>query len=67
MNIIFLTLAVSIILALAFLVAFIWATKKGQYDDLTTPSQRMLIEDFETKKNHSKEDTINGRDERSRQ
>ena len=67
MNIIFLTLTVSIILALVFLVAFIWATKKGQYDDLTTPSQRMLIEDFETKKNHSKEDTINGRDERSRQ
>ena len=67
MNIIFLTLTVSIILALAFLVAFIWAVKKGQYDDLTTPSQRMLIEDFETKKNHSKEDTINGRDERSRQ
>ena len=67
MNIIFLTLAVSIILALIFLVAFIWAAKKGQYDDLTTPSQRMLIEDFETKKNHSKEeDTVNGRDERSR-
>jgi cbb3-type cytochrome oxidase maturation protein len=67
MNIIFLTLAVSIILALTFLVAFIWATKKGQYDDLATPSQRILIEDFETKKNHSKEDSINGRDERNRQ
>jgi cbb3-type cytochrome oxidase maturation protein len=63
MNIIFLTLAVSIILALIFLVAFIWAAKKGQYDDLTTPSQRMLIEDFETKENHNKEDTVNGRDE----
>lgn len=67
MNIIFLTLAVSMILALIFLIAFIWAAKKGQYDDLTTPSQRMLIEDFETKKNHTKEDTVNGRDERSRQ
>jgi cbb3-type cytochrome oxidase maturation protein len=67
MNIIFLTLAVSIVLALIFLIAFIWAAKKGQYDDLTTPSQRMLIEDFETKKNHTKEDKVNGRDERSRQ
>ncbi len=68
MNIVFLTLAVSIILALIFLVAFIWSAKKGQYDDLTTPSRRMLIEDFETKKNHNKkEDTVNGRDERSRQ
>ena len=67
MNIIFLTLAVSIILALIFLIGFIWAARKGQYDDLTTPSQRMLIEDFDTKKNYSKEDTVNGRDERSRQ
>jgi len=48
MNIIFLTLGVSIAIALIFLSAFIWATKKGQYDDLTTPSQRMLLDDYET-------------------
>ena len=53
MNILFLTLAISLVLALFFLIGFIWATRKGQYDDLTTPSQRMLIDDFETKKNHS--------------
>jgi cbb3-type cytochrome oxidase maturation protein len=51
MNIIFLTLGISITLALIFLIAFLWATRRGQYDDLTTPSQRMLIDDFETKRN----------------
>lgn len=47
MNIIFLTLGASIAMALIFLLAFIWATKKGQYDDITTPSQRMLVDDYE--------------------
>ena len=58
MNIIFLTLGVSIAIALIFLSAFIWATKKGQYDDLTTPSQRMLLDDYEitkTKKDEKEE------------
>ncbi len=58
MNIIFLTLGVSIAIALLFLGAFIWATKKGQYDDLTTPSQRMLLDDYEiteTKKDEKEE------------
>lgn len=58
MNIIFLTLGVSIAIALIFLTAFIWATKKGQYDDLTTPSQRMLLDDYEiteTKKDEKEE------------
>jgi len=49
MNIIFLTLGVSIFIAIVFLAAFIWATRKGQYDDLETPSHRMLLDDYETK------------------
>ena len=58
MNIIFLTLGASIAMALVFLVAFIWATKKGQYDDLKTPSERMLLDDYEIKetKKDEKED-----------
>lgn len=59
MNIIFLTLGVSLAIALLFLGAFIWATKKGQYDDLTTPSQRMLLDDYETKQTKDdKEDQV---------
>ena len=49
MNIIFLTLIISLILALTFLAAFIWASRGGQYDDLITPSHRILIDDLEKK------------------
>lgn len=61
MTIIFLTLGISIAMALVFLIAFIWATKKGQYDDLTTPSERMLLDDYEikeTKKDEKEEKVI---------
>jgi len=45
MNIIFLTLGVSIAIAVSFLFAFIWAARNGQYDDLETPGHRMLLDD----------------------
>ena len=48
MNIIFLTLGVSIAIAVVFLAAFVWATGRGQYDDLETPSRRMLLDDYES-------------------
>ena len=59
MNIIFLTLGVSITIAIIFLIAFIWATRKGQYDDLETPGHRMLLDDIETEDKNIKntEDT----------
>ena len=49
MIIIFMTLALSIVLSLVFLIVFVWTTRKGQYDDLKTPSYRMLIDDYEQK------------------
>lgn len=45
MNIIYMLLAISIIVALVFFVAFIFSVKNGQYDDTYTPSIRMLFED----------------------
>jgi cbb3-type cytochrome oxidase maturation protein len=45
MNMIFMLLGFSIILALVFLVAFLWASKSGQNDDLYTPSVRILFDD----------------------
>lgn len=48
MNIIFLTLGVSIAIAVVFLAAFVWATGRGQYDDLETPSHRILLDDYES-------------------
>jgi len=45
MNMIFLLIGISILLALIFLVAFFWASKSGQHDDTYTPSIRILFDD----------------------
>ncbi len=48
MKIILLLIAISMLVALGFLVAFFWAVRSGQYDDDYTPSVRIL---FDEKKN----------------
>ncbi len=48
MNIIFLLIIVSLLIAVGFLAAFIWAVKSGQYEDDYTPSVRMLFDDKPT-------------------
>ncbi len=45
MSVIFLLIEVSIVVALAFLGAFIWAQNKGQYEDDYSPSVRILYDD----------------------
>lgn len=45
MSIIYMLLAISVVVALVFFVAFILSVKKGQYDDTYTPSVRMLFDD----------------------
>lgn len=45
MSVIYLLLALSIIVALIFFIAFIISVRNGQYDDSYTPSVRMLFED----------------------
>lgn len=45
MKIIFVMIAVSFVIALFFLVAFLWSVKSGQYEDTYGPSARMLFED----------------------
>ena len=42
MNVIYVVLPVAIVLAIGFVAAFIWATRNGQYDDMDSPSVRML-------------------------
>jgi cbb3-type cytochrome oxidase maturation protein len=54
MSVIYMLLAVSIIIAIVFFIAFILAVKKGQYDDSYTPSVRMLFEDELVKENSKK-------------
>ncbi|WP_317124796.1 cbb3-type cytochrome oxidase assembly protein CcoS [Aureibaculum luteum] len=45
MDIIFVMIAVSILIAVIFFILFIKSVKSGQYDDMYTPSVRMLFED----------------------
>ena len=45
MKIIFLLIIVSLIVALGFLGAFLWAVRNGQYDDDYSPAVRILFDD----------------------
>ncbi len=57
MEILFLLIGVSLLVAIGFLAAFFWAVKDGQYDDDYTPSVRILF-DEEVKQRPSKNSGI---------
>jgi cbb3-type cytochrome oxidase maturation protein len=40
----FVLIGFSLLVALGFLIAFLWSVKKGQYDDDYTPSVRILFD-----------------------
>jgi cbb3-type cytochrome oxidase maturation protein len=44
MSIIFLLLPLALGMALAFVVAFVWATRTGQFDDMDTPPIRAVLD-----------------------
>jgi len=48
MSVLIILILVSLIVAVGFLVAFVWSVKAGQYDDDYTPSVRMLFDDKTT-------------------
>lgn len=45
MEIMTILLPLALLLGGFFIFAFIWSTRKGQYDDLETPRFRMLLDD----------------------
>jgi cbb3-type cytochrome oxidase maturation protein len=47
--VIFVLIAVSMVVAGGFLIGFLWAVKKGQYEDTYSPSVRILFDDEELK------------------
>jgi cbb3-type cytochrome oxidase maturation protein len=53
MSAIYLLIAVSLIVAVGFLMAFLWSVRDGQYDDSVSPSVRILLEDGPKKENNS--------------
>lgn len=54
MSVIYVLLTISIIVALVFFVAFIFAVKRGQFDDDYTPSVRILFDDELVKEKNTK-------------
>jgi cbb3-type cytochrome oxidase maturation protein len=47
MSVVILLVICSLLVSGGFLAAFLWATRRGQYDDMVTPSVRMLFDDNE--------------------
>lgn len=47
---------IAIALGVFFVGLFIWITKSGQYDDLDTPSKRMLLDDEDEYHEYKSED-----------
>lgn len=45
MSVLYVLIPVAAVFAAGAIVAFIWATRNGQFDDLDTPAVRMLFDD----------------------
>jgi len=59
MIVIFLLIPLSIVVAAAFLGAFIWAVHSGQYEDTCTPAMRLLFDERKIKQSLSPSDREN--------
>jgi cbb3-type cytochrome oxidase maturation protein len=44
-SVIFLVLPLALAIVLVAVVAFVWAARRGQYDDLDTPAMRAIFDD----------------------
>jgi cbb3-type cytochrome oxidase maturation protein len=47
-NVLAITIPVSLLLVVFFVIAFIMAVKRDQFEDLVTPAHRMLLDEDET-------------------
>ena len=47
MEVIFIILPLALLMAAGFLAAFCWSVHRGQFDDLDTPTHRVLFDDDE--------------------
>jgi cbb3-type cytochrome oxidase maturation protein len=50
MSVIFIALPIALLFALSAVIAFVYAVREGQYDDLETPPRRMLFDDVPVKR-----------------
>jgi len=47
---------VTLLLVIGFVVAFLWATRDGQFDDLETPAHRILADEVNLNLKENKRD-----------
>lgn len=47
MDILYLLIPLAILLVIALVAGFLWATKNGQFDDLEGPAHRILMDEDE--------------------
>lgn len=59
MEVLYLTMFITVIIAIIFLFLFFVNVKKGQYDDLESPAVRMLFDDELVKPKKDKKDPEN--------
>ena len=45
MSVIYVVLPLALLLGGAFLAAFLWAVREGQFDDIDTPALRLVLDD----------------------
>ena len=55
MSVMFVLIGFSLLVAIGFLIAFLWSVGKGQYDDDYTPSVRIL---FDSNKPATQQDQV---------
>lgn len=53
MEVIVILIGASLLVAIGFLIAFIWSVKSGQYQDTYTPSVRILLDENKDEQNQT--------------
>ncbi|MCL6494680.1 MAG: cbb3-type cytochrome oxidase assembly protein CcoS [Ignavibacterium sp.] len=53
MEVIVILIGASLLVAIGFLIAFIWSVKSGQYQDTYTPSVRILLDENKKEQNQN--------------
>lgn len=64
MSVIIILVIVGIVVAGGFLFGFIWAVRNGQYDDLYSPSVRILFDEPKTNESNQPDATTPGEDKK---
>jgi len=62
MSVIYVLLPVAVLMALGFVAMFVWATRTGQFDDVSTPQLRVLFDEEEAKRAAKPEPATKGKD-----